>query len=597
MPDRSTRWYHDLTGYHWFVLAVAALGWLFDTMDQQLFVLARVPAMNELAPAVSPKGQSWGEFLESLLKRRDPNVPPDPAQVSYYGSLATSIFLMGWALGGLGFGVLGDRIGRAKTMLLTILVYSIFTGVSAFSRGFLDFGLWRFLTGLGVGGEFAVGVALVAEVMSDRARPFALGLLQALSAVGNITAALISLSLGHLEETGVVGEYEFLGVKLTAWRLMFLIGTLPALLAIVIRRNLKEPERWKALAAQQFTDGKRLGSYRDLFGDARWRRRAILGMLLTSSGVIGLWGIGFFSPDLNRSVFRKVFEEEFRVAGEADKDRDFVRLAAAQPQALAELRPRIQPADLLSPNDGGNPVTDAQLIYAAVLELAKTGNQVSTHSILEQIARPKPDGAKSPPPTLEEQARRAAYLEGTPQSNDLVEHAERIDQRAKQLRGRLTEWAAYTGIMINSGAFFGIYLFSIVTHYVGRRMAFCFSFVMAMGSTALTFWYLDDRSDVFWMVPLMGFCQLSLFGGYAIYLPELFPTRMRSTGTSFCYNVGRFVAAVGPFTFGYLTSSVFVGLPREPMRYAGLAMCSIFLLGLAVLPFLPETKGQPLPEE
>jgi hypothetical protein len=93
----------------------------------------------------------------------------------------------------------------------------------------------------------------------------------------------------------------------------------------------------------------------------------------------------------------------------------------------------------------------------------------------------------------------------------------------------------------------------------------------------------------------MGFTQLALFGGYAIYLPELFPTRLRSTGTSFCYNVGRLVAAAGPFTLGFLTSSVYKDYP-EPMRYAGVTMCLVFLIGLAALPFAPETKGKPLPE-
>jgi hypothetical protein len=88
---------------------------------------------------------------------------------------------------------------------------------------------------------------------------------------------------------------------------------------------------------------------------------------------------------------------------------------------------------------------------------------------------------------------------------------------------------------------------------------------------------------------------LSLFGGYAIYLPELFPTRLRSTGTSFCYNVGRFVAALGPLALGLLTSRVFAGY-NEPMRYAGVTMCLVFLIGLATVPFAPETKDQPLPE-
>jgi len=116
-----------------------------------------------------------------------------------------------------------------------------------------------------------------------------------------------------------------------------------------------------------------------------------------------------------------------------------------------------------------------------------------------------------------------------------------------------------------------------------------------MLATAFTFWNLKNFSDIFWMIPLMGFCQLALFGGYAIYLPELFPTRLRSTGTSFCYNVGRFVAALGPLALGLLTSRVYVNYP-EPMRYAGVTMCLVFLIGLATVPFAPETKGQPLPE-
>jgi hypothetical protein len=116
-----------------------------------------------------------------------------------------------------------------------------------------------------------------------------------------------------------------------------------------------------------------------------------------------------------------------------------------------------------------------------------------------------------------------------------------------------------------------------------------------MFATAYTFWNLRQLSDIFWMIPMMGFTQLALFGGYAIYLPELFPTRLRSTGTSFCYNVGRLVAAAGPLTLGLLTSRVYSGHP-EPMRYAGVTMCLVFLVGLAALPFAPETKGKPLPE-
>lgn len=448
----SGPWWRLLNRYHWFVLIVAALGWLFDCLDQQLFNLARVPAMRELL-------------------RTDAG-PPDAGMVARYAGYSTSIFLVGWAVGGLVFGVLGDRIGRAKTMMITILMYSVFTGLSAFSTAFWDFGVYRFLTGLGVGGEFAVGVALVAEVMPERARPHALGLLQALSAVGNISAAGISMWFGHLETTGVMGE----AAGWAAWRWMFVVGALPALLAVVIRMRLREPERWQA-AKQART--RPLGSYAELFGHPVWRRHALLGMLLACAGVIGLWGIGFFVFDLQRSVFTKSF----------------------------------------------------------------TAQGVG------------PD----------------------------------------ELPGKLTFWSGVTSMIMNVGAFCGILAFSRLTHAIGRRPAFVISFLLGMTSTAGVFWFFSDISQL-WMIFVMGFCLLAVFGGYAIYFPELFPTRLRSTGVSFCYNVGRLVAAIGPAALGLLTSEVFADKP-EPMRYAGVAMTGVFLLGLLVLPFLPETKGRPLPEE
>ena len=442
----STPWWRGLERYHWFVLIVAALGWLFDCLDQQLFNAARVPAMRE------------------LLHTQDMRV------VLEYGGYATSIFLMGWATGGLVFGVLGDRIGRARTMIWTILIYSVFTGLSALSQGFWDFALYRFLTGLGVGGEFAVGVALVAEVMPERARPYALGLLQALSTVGNIAAALVSISIGYLEHSGTVSHAH-------GWRIMFLIGAVPALLAILIRRKLKEPERWQ----EAMKSHARLGSYRELFGDPRWRRNAVIGFLLAFVGVVGLWGILFFSIDLIRSVLRQSFV------------------------------------------------------------------------------------AQGLPPAV--------------------------------IAGKLGIWVGITLILMNVGAFLGLYGFGPVAQRIGRKPAFALAFVLAMLSTGAGFWFLNDRSDIFWLIPIMGFCQFSLFAGYAIYFPELFPTRLRSTGVSFCYNVGRFVAALGPFTLGLLTSKVFHGHPEPmPLRYAGLTLCAVFLIGLITLPFAPETKGKGLPE-
>jgi MFS family permease len=504
-PNDGRPWYADMTRYHWFVLMVAALGWLFDCRDQQLFTLARTPAMKDLL---------------GIDDASHPDVKNAAGQV-------TSIFLIGWATGGLFFGVLGDRIGRAKTMMITILLYSFCTGLSSLSVGFWDFALYRFLTGLGVGGEFAVGVALVAEVMPDNARARSLSLLQALSAIGNVSAALISMGLGELERTGVMAEWEVLGFRVTAWRIMFLIGALPALLAVVIRRKLKEPERWQQVSHEGEVQRK-LGSYRELFRHPTWRRHAIIGLFLASSGVIGLWGIGFFIPELSRSVFRPHFAED----------------------AYAE-----QIAEATSAGD-----------TARVESLEMLNRLERTPKVAEEVVLSQADGRLKK------------------EMND-------------RISGALQTWSSLALLMQQVGAFLGMYTFGWVAQQIGRRPTFLIAFSAGAISTAGVFWFMNEPAHIFWMVPIMGYFQLSLFAGYAIYFPELFPTYLRSTGTSFCYNVGRFVAATGPTMLTFLASDVFGGFPEPyPWRYAGVTMCAIFLVGIATLPFAPETKDQPLPE-
>jgi MFS family permease len=445
-------WYRDLTPYHWFVFTVASLAWLFDCLDQQLFILARNNAMESLLPA------GW-----------DPKL---------YGGYATSIFVAGWAMGGLIFGSLGDRYGRAKMLTLTVLIYSLCTGLSAFSKGWIDFAVYRFVTGLGVGGVFGLAVALVADTLPDRSRTGALGMLQALSAVGNVAAGIISMSIGQLEATKAIAAG-------TAWKYMFLVGAVPAFLCVFIQIRLKEPEKWVQARAVGKAAGVKFGSYSALLGDPRWRGSALLGMVLCISGVIGLWGIGFFSPELVGDVIR------------------------------------------------------ASLVK-----------------------------------------------EGVP---------------AAEIAGRQQFWIGVNSIVQNLGAFVGMLLFTRLAQGLGRKKAFAIGYVAALVATVAYFQMFNGRNDI-WMSAIMGGCQLALFAGFAIYLPELFPTSLRSTGTSFCYNVGRFVAASGPFTLGALQAALKAGATTPEAKLAAFRnacsyMSCVFLLGLVALAFLPETKDRPLPED
>ena len=156
-------------------------------------------------------------------------------------------------------------------------------------------------------------------------------------------------------------------------------------------------------------------------------------------------------------------------------------------------------------------------------------------------------------------------------------------------------WRSAGLLLQNIGGFLGMLSLAKLAQVKGRRIAFALALFLSFISTLLVFRYMRGLSDLYWMLPLMGFGQLSVFGVYAVYLPELFPTSLRSTGTSFCYNVGRIVAATAPFTMSQITKRL--GGDIEGFRTAGMCVSLVLLAGIAVLPFLPETKDQPLPEE
>jgi hypothetical protein len=306
---------------------------------------------------------------------------------------------------------------------------------------------------------------------------------------------------------------------------MFLIGALPALLALVIRSKLKEPEVW--VKQQALQTGPKKGffaHYGQLFGHPTWRKHALLGLVLGCSGIIGLWSVGFFVPDLTRKVFE--------------------------------------------------PIKAMEVVDEEIAAATAKGDSARTAQLT----------------TLKSEFTSKGELS--------EEHKAILGPSMKVIGGKVSALQSYASMGINVGAFLGMYGFGALSQRIGRKPMFVIALLAACFSTASVFWFLTETRQLWWMVPLMGFCQLSLFGGYAIYFPELFPTHLRSTGTSFCYNVGRFVAAIGPLISTAITSAFATPgrTPLEAIRYGGVTMCSVFLIGLFVLPFLPETRGKPLPE-
>lgn len=240
----------------WLSLASAWLGWLFDAMDLQIFTVILFPSISELI------GSS------------------DPGKVAYVGGLVLAAKLVAWGLGGIVFGVTADRIGRTRTMIVTILIYSTFTALSALAGTWWQLAILQAIAGVGVGGEWAAGAALVAETWSEATRARAMQIVQMAFGFGFFLAALVNLLVGPF-----------------GWRYVLAVGVLPALVALFIRRFVPESERWlrvrerrrvaSATAARDFA----IATFFQIFAPGM-RRRTIVGLLAASAMMIGSWGTG-----------------------------------------------------------------------------------------------------------------------------------------------------------------------------------------------------------------------------------------------------------------------------------------------------------------
>jgi MFS family permease len=261
MPPREAERLRDITSTQWKSGIAAWLGWLFDGLDIHLYTLAAAPFVAQLLDVTN---QAGGDVKEK-------------------SSWIQAAFLIGWALGGGFFGRIGDRLGRTRTLGLTILTYAIFTGMSSFAQTWWQLMAFRFLAALGIGGEWAVGSALLAETWPRRWRPWIAAVLQTGVNIGVLVACAVYAIMSHAE---------------IAPRYVFLVGILPALVVFWIRRAVPEPEEW-SLAKQKA--GHREPGIRDLFRGAV-RRTTLLTIVVCSLSLSAWWAFMFWNSQHVRNL-------------------------------------------------------------------------------------------------------------------------------------------------------------------------------------------------------------------------------------------------------------------------------------------------------
>src|SRR4051812_1089995 len=447
IPGRRSPWYAGITGYQWLVLAIASLGWIFDVFEGQVFVAS----MNEAMPSLLPEGTA-------------------EATSKLYNNIALGAFLAGGALGGVVFGALGDRIGRARTMVITILMYSVFTCLTAFSQTWWQIVVLRFLVALGVGGEWAVASAMVAEVFPPRARAWSGAIFHGSSVLGTYLAVAAGAFIVNNPNFG--------------WRAGFAIGALPALLTLWIRWQLREPETWVADRTQP-TQRQAAGRLRDLFSPGI-ASRTILGFTLAVVGLATFWGVHIYGKDFALRRARRDFEAQAKLTSDA-------------------------------------PI----------------------------------------------EARQAVWKEHQPEI------------KSSEMLGMF---------LTTTGGGLGLLAFGPICEWLGRRKAFILFHVggLALGVLMFRTYMQWDQVTFGALLVLFGFWTLGMHAGYAIYFPELYPTRLRSLGSGFCFNFARFTTAVMLVVNGYLQQQ------HVSFETAGTFLSLLFLAGVVVVWFGPETKGTTL---
>jgi MFS family permease len=441
-PKRRT--FLDMNGYQWTVILAAWLGWGFDIFDSLL--------MNYVAPNAVP----------TLL-----GIPLGTAEAQtatlWWTGILTSTLLVGWCVGGIVFGKICDRIGRTKTLLLTMLMYSLGTAACAFAPNIWVLLLFRIVSSLGIGGEWAAGAAMVAEVVPENRRVEAGAILYTASPFGLFLATYVTYQV-----TGV-----YFTDPATSWRYVFLFGLIPAGVAFLVRIFIKEPERWKKVANEGHAKISELFS-------PKYRALTISGFCVAVTALITWWsGNAFIS-----------------VVAKGLAAREWTAMTAAGVAGL---------------------------------------------------------------PTME-------------------------------IMGQ--QWVRTATNAFNLGGLLGTLGIIPFAKYLGRKPMFAIYFAgSALALLAAFGLDLDPHTRLYMYFPI-GLMTYGIFGSFTFYLPELFPTRLRATGSGFTYNIGRLIAAFGPFLVGAVAASGANALDSaiRVLFWVGF----VPIIGILLLPLVIETKGREL---
>jgi MFS family permease len=435
-----SRTFLDMNSYQWTVILAAWLGWGFDVFDGLLF--------NYVAPSCVPT--LLGLPLGS---------PEAKAATLQWTGILTSVLLIGWAIGGVVFGKVADKIGRTRTLLLTMLLYAFGTAACAVAPNIWVLMLCRIVSSLGIGGEWAAGAAMVAEVVPEKRRVEAGALLYTSAPMGLFLATFITFQITTVYFTD----------PSISWRYVFLFGLLPAAVAFVVRLFVKEPERWKNVATEQ------AAKISELFSP-EYIRITISGFVMAVTALIMWWSCNAFIPVVAK----------------------------------------------------GLSVREASLIG--------------------------------------------------------------LDAAATEAMGQ--QWIKTATNSFNLGGLIGTLLTIPAAKYFGRKAMFFIYYLAAAASLLAAFGLeLDPHTRLYFYFPI-GLTVFGVFGSFTYYLPELFPTRLRGTGAGFTYNIGRLIAAGGPFLVGSIASAGTNALDSalNVLFWVGF----VPIVGLLLLPLVIETKGRSL---